>query len=267
MGAELDAVQMASKWLGFVTTNDPMGFQQNRITDTETNSDGSSKKIEEMENAILEYLQPGETVNFSASNRPGNNFEAFTRLIIRMVAITVGVSYEILSGDYAGLSYSNLKPIRNDMLEGFDPIIARHVFQYCKPVHNWFLTYGVLSGAVELPGFYENPAPYYRAYWQPPGHRLLDPLRETKANIEQVKALTKSPQEICRERGRDFDEVLMEISEATDLANELGLDLLSLLGMVSTATANNPAALGSGDEGTNSDKGGKLYAINGKKER
>ncbi len=250
MGSELDAAQMASKWLAFVETpGNEWGIQQGRITGTETGADGTIKQIEHLENCIVEYVQAGQKVNFASANRPGNNFEPFVRLIIRMVAITTGTSYELLSGDYSGLAYSNLKSIRNDLLEGFDPLIDRHVYQQCKPLQRWFLSYGAMTGALYLPGYDANPARFHRAYWQPSGHRLLDPLRETKANTEQVRGLTKSPQEICAERGRDFEDVLEEISSARDLAAEKGLNLFELLGMVATTTKNNPAALGAEEEG------------------
>jgi len=261
MNNELDASQMASKWLAFVTTPDASGFQALRSQNV-PGTDGTQKKIEYVENAILEYLRPGEQINMASSDRPGANFEPFVRLILRMVAVTTHTSYEILSGDYSGLSYSNLKAIRNDMLEDFDPIISRHVFQLCKPVHRWFMDTLFLAGKVPMPGYELNSAPYMRAYWQPAGHRSIDPLRDGKANTEAMKSLTMSPQEITRERGRDLGDVLSEISDAKAIAEEMGLDLFELLGLVSTARANNPDALGAGeDDGDGGQKGAKVVCL------
>ena len=240
MGSELDASQMASKWLAIVETPDAFGFQASR------GLDGS--RIERLENAIIDYLQPGEKINFAGANRPGSNFEPFVKLVLRMVAIVTNTSYELLTSDYSGLAYSNLKSIRNDLIEMYEPITDRQVHQQCKPLQRWFLQYATLTGRLDLPGFAADPARYYRAYWQPSGHRLLDPLRETKAHTEQMRALTKSPQEICAERGRDFEDVLEEISQARGLAQEHGLDLFDLLGMSSTAVKTNPAALGAAEE-------------------
>lgn len=242
MGAELDASQMASRWLAFVETQDAFGFQTERGVD-------ANRKIEHLQNVIIEYLKPGEKMNFAAVNRPGSNFEPFVKLVLRMVAIVTNTSYELLTSDYSGLSYSNLKSIRNDLIEMYEPITARQVHQQCKRLQRWFLQYATLTGRLQLPGFAADPARYYRAYWQPSGHRLLDPLRETKAHTEQMKSLTKSPQEICAERGRDFEDVLDEISQARDLAKQKGIDLFDLLGMVNTTVKNNPAALGADEEG------------------
>jgi len=241
MTSELDASQMASKWLAIVETPDAFGFQASRGLD--------GGRIERLENAIIDYLQPGEKIHFEAANRPGSNFEPFVKLVLRMVAIVTNTSYELLTSDYSGLSYSNLRSIRNDMIEAFEPVQDRQVFQQCKAHQRWFLQYATLTGRLRLPGWEADPARYYRAYWQPSGHRLLDPLRETKAHTEQMTTLTRSPQEICAERGRDLDDVLEEIRQAKALAEEKGLDLFAALGGASTTVKNNPAALGAAEEG------------------
>ena len=247
MGSELDKAQMASKWLAFITTPNPGGFQALRGTNSVTRDDGSAKKIEEIDNAAHEYLRPGEDVKFATPNLPGSNFEAFIKLVLRMVAITIGVSYDILSGDYSDLSYTTQRGSRNDMIEAFEPVRGRHIFQFSKKVQHWFLDAAYLTGKIQMPDYIENPGRYMRAYWQPAGHRMLDPLRESKANSNDLKSLLRSPQEICRERGRDFEDVLSDIAEAKAQAKGLGIDYFELLGMVNTALANNPAAVAGGE--------------------
>jgi capsid protein len=147
------------------------------------------------------------------------------------------------------------------MIEAFEPVQDRQVFQQCKAHQRWFLQYATLTGRLRLPGWEADPARYYRAYWQPSGHRLLDPLRETKAHTEQMGTLTRSPQEICAERGRDLEDVFEEIRQAKALAEEKGLDLVAALGGASTTVKNNPAALGAAEEedgeGADADGGGK----------
>lgn len=265
MNAELDAQQMAAKWLAFIETADAQGFQQMRQIQTNSKYPEKNQKIQYIQNAIVEYLRPGEKMNFSASNRPGTNFEPFVKLILRMIAIVTDQSYEILSGDYSGLSYSNLKAIRNDMIEAYDSIQNRHIFQFCKPVQKWFLDTLFLSGKVPMPGYVQNPAPYFKAFWQSAGHRSIDPLREGKANTEAMKTLVMSPQEVCRARGKDLDDVLAEFSVAQKKAEALGIDLFQILALSANAIAsnsNNPAALGAGEMTNKSDvKGAKLYAV------
>lgn len=241
MDAEIDAAKMAAKYLSFVQTPDPYSRQVGVVTtDTDTN-----QKIEEMENAIIEYLRPGEEVTIASNPRPGTNFPPFVKLILRMVAITGGLPYELLSGDYEGFNYSTGRTSRNDFSHQLKPVATRHIRHFAQKTMMPFMDAAVLAGKLDFPGYFTNPAPFLRCEWQPPGMESIDPLRESKARIDEINALIRSPQEIVKSRGRDLEEVYKEIKAAKDLAEEYGLTVEE----VSTALANNPAAInGDGDD-------------------
>lgn len=259
MNSELDAAHMASKWLAFVTTPDPTGMQSLRLS-TDTTEEGT--KIDYLDNATIEYLRKGEAITFANANRPGANFEPFVKLILRMVAVTLGISYEALSGDYAGISYSNLKGINNDMIRQFKPLQNRMQFQLLKKAHLWFMDWAYLTGRLDLPGYETDPLPYLQCYWQNPGFESIDPLREGKADIDAFNSRLKSPQEICAARGRDFEEVLEETAEALGLMKELGVEIEK----TSTSLAGNPAAIADQDDLGKKSQGRKLVKIKSMKQ-
>lgn len=234
MDAEVDATKTAAKYLAFIKTGDPAGFQDGRVE-----KDENGQQIEEMENAIIEYLRPGEDVSIAKSDRPGSQFDPFVKLILRMIAVTVGLPYEILSGDYRGLNYTTLRGVRNDLVRQISPQQQQIIRHLCQPVYRDVVDTAFLSRAISLPGYAKSPHPYYQSSWIPPGVPSPDPLKEGKAYIDQIKNLLRSPQEVTAERGRDFEEVLSELSEAKKMAEAKGLTLQD----VSTATANNPAAV------------------------
>ncbi|MFH0995789.1 MAG: phage portal protein [Pseudomonadota bacterium] len=233
--SEIDAAKMASKWLAMVTSDNPMGRQMGL-----PNEPGTEKKIEELENAIIEYLRPGEKIEMAANPRPGSNFGPFVRLILTMLSVTTNVPYEILTGDYQGLNFSTGKMVRTDFAQQLRPTVARHVRQFCEPIARAFMDEAVLYGKLSLPGYYKNPWPFWKFEWQPPGMESIDPGRETKAFIDQIKARLRSPQEIIRSRGRDPEAVVNEISEFKALCESKGLHMEEV---ISTAMANNPAAV------------------------
>lgn len=239
LDAEIDGAKLAAKYLAFIKTNDPGGMQVNRMESDEEDSD---KKIETMENAILEYLQPGEDITLADHNRPGDSFTPFTKFVLRMIAVATGVSYELLSGDYDGISYSNLRGIRNDVTKAFRHHIRRHVTHFSTPVIHTVIDTAVMAGRLDLPGYYRNPYHYLAGDFVPPGMESIDPLREGKAHIEQIKAGLRSPQEIVASRGRDFEEVIKEIAEAKRLTEEQDLEWMPT--KTSTAMQQNPAKIG-----------------------
>ncbi len=240
MDATLDQAKMASKWLAFVTSPDAMSRQLGVETDAET-----QQKIEELENGIIEYLSPGEDVKFPSNPHPGDNFDPFVRLILMMFSVVAGAPYELVSGDYRGMNYNTGRTSRNDFAHQLKPVVNRHVRQFCKPVLVDFMNAAVLSGRLPHANYFNNPRPYLAAHWQGPGQASIDPLKETKAHIDQIKASINSPQRICRARGEDFEDVVRELGEAKKMVEGAGLTWGEA---VSTSGASNPAAV-SGQKG------------------
>jgi len=241
LDATMDVAKIASKYLAFVTTNDAVAFQMGRTS----NDPNSSKKLEEVENAIIEYLRPGEQVQFANHNMPGDQFPAFTKFVLRMVAVATGITYELLTSDYDGISYSNLKGIRNDFIACIRPQQQRHIRHISLPIRREIITAAVLSGKLTLPGYFLDPRKYWAGACTAPGMESPDPLREGKAWIEQVMYCLRSPQEIAAARGRTLEEILDEIQEADRMMKERDLHYQT----VNLGSKNNPAALGATEEG------------------
>lgn len=238
LDAEIDGAKLAAKWMAFVTTADSAERQMGLSTATAANGT-STQKIEELENGIIEYLRPGETVNLNSPNRPGTTFEPFVRLILTMFSIVTGAPYELISGDYQGLNYSTARIVRNDFAQQLRPISTRHIRQFAQPTVSTAIDMSVLTGKLTLQGYWQNRRRYYASEWQPPGMDAIDPLREAKGQIESISYGLKSPQEVARARGRDYESILKEIKYAKDLAKEYGLEF----NKANMPDKNNPAAI------------------------
>jgi len=226
LGAEIDGAKMAAKYLAFIETPDMAGFQRARDVQT---SATTGMGEDTLANAVLEYLQPGEKINLASHNRPGNNFESFVRLVLRMVATATGVPYELLSGDYTGINYSTMRVSRNDLAAVLRVRQAVIVEQLLRPLYRVWLKEAVLSGTVQLgPIYWSDPAPFERSEWFPPALESIDPLKETKAQVEMVRAGLTSRRELAAARGRDLEELLEEITEDNALVEQAGLKEESL---------------------------------------
>lgn len=239
--ATVDTAKMAAKYLALIETPDAAAFQAGRTV----YEDG--KKIEDLENAIIEYLRPGEKITFAKNDNPGDTFDPFTRFILRVVAIATNCSYTLLCGDYSQGSYTTMRMERQDMLRMFAFPQFRHVKHFTSPVIEEAIYWAWMSGKLRMPtDFANNPRPYYRASYIPPGMEPVDPLRESKANRDDMAAGIRSPQEIVARRGRDLEEVYDELAEAQELAEERGLNL----DIGNTALASAPSALGASEQAT-----------------
>ena len=98
------------------------------------------------------------------------------------------------------------------------------VWQLCRRVWQRWLDVAVFSGALELPGYDRNRRDYAACAWLPPRWDWVDPLKDARAEIEQIEAGLKSRTQALAERGYDAEQVDAEI--AADRAREkaLGLD-------------------------------------------
>lgn len=235
LGAEIEGAKMAAKYLGFIETPDIAGFQNARGGAPVNQATG--KRVETMENAILEYLKPGEKITMASNNRPGNNFEPFVRLVLRMLSVTTHVPYELLSGDYTGVNYSTMRVCRNDLAQILRVPQAHMISNLCTPIFREVLGDAVLSGKLNLPGYWTDQTAFQKAKWIPTGMEPIDALKETNANVEQINNLLRSPQEITAARGRDFEEVLDEIQEAERMMTERQLTRLGVQTTVVDAPA------------------------------
>jgi capsid protein len=81
----------------------------------------------------------------------------------------------------------------------------------------------VLAGALELPGFASDPAPYLAVKWIPPKWDWVDPLKDRKAEIEAIDAGLKSRSDVIESEGYDAEEVDRRIAADHAREEELGL--------------------------------------------
>ena len=95
------------------------------------------------------------------------------------------------------------------------------VWQLCRRVWQRWLDVAVFSGALDLPGYDRQRRDYAACSWLPPKWDWVDPLKDARAEIEQIEAGLKSRTQALAERGYDAEQVDAEI--AADRARETAL--------------------------------------------
>jgi capsid protein len=85
----------------------------------------------------------------------------------------------------------------------------------------------VLSGALDLPDYEPRRREYQSCSWLPPKWDWVDPLRDARAEIEQIDAGLKSRSQSIAERGYDAEQVDAEIAADREREQALGLTFSS----------------------------------------
>ena len=136
----------------------------------------------------------------------------------------MGVPYTNVTGDLRQANYSSLREGKLEFRRRIEQF--QHgtlVFQLCRPVWRRWIRDAVLAGALELPGFAQDPAPYLAVKWIPPKWDWVDPLKDRKAEIEAIEAGLKSRSDVIESEGYDAEEVDRRIAADHAREEELGL--------------------------------------------
>lgn len=177
-----------------------------------------------MEPGSLIPLPPGADIQFSDPADPGD-YGAFVKNHIRAIASGLGVPYELVSGDLEGVTYSSIRAGLVEFRRRIEQLQhAVIVFQFCRPVWERFVRLAVLSGALDARGFERDPAAFLAVEWLPPKWEWVDPLKDARAEIEQIRAGLKSRSQSIAERGYDAEAV--DAAIAADRQRETGLGLV-----------------------------------------
>lgn len=242
VGAEVEGAMMAARWLAKRRTS--RGGIPSPLASPAGGAEDERPRVQEIGYNIIELLSRGEDFELISHDRPGARFEPTVLFIARMIAVTADLSHELVTGDYRGISFSNLKGIRGDLIQMNRPTQRRFARQICQPIYARWLDVAHLSGRLALPDYWRQRRRYLRSVqWLYPGIEGADVLRETRAVLDQLGGALLPPQEVLARGGRDAREVLQATKDFLDMAEEIGVPVH----WGRSTVKQNPAALGAGE--------------------
>jgi len=177
-----------------------------------------------MEPGTMQELAPGEEVEFN--NPPGTaaDYPNFMKQQLMAIAAGIGLPYELLSGDMAGVSDRALRLILNEFRRRIQQIQHNQIiFQFCRPVWNRWLDMAVLNGSVTIPDYGKNPRAYRRVKWIAHGWPYMHPVQDMQAQKMAVRSGFKSRSEVVSEQGYDSEQIDEEISADNRRSDGLAL--------------------------------------------
>ncbi len=186
--------------------------------------DANSNKVIELEPGTFPKLPLGWDVVFSEPHDVAGSYIDWMKQQMRHVARAMGLTYDQLTGDLEGVTYTSL---RAGLLE-FRRLcrqIQLHTlaFQFCRVVARRWINVAVISGAIDIPGFTKKRRIYYRVSWRPDGWDWVDPVKDQKAEVIAVRAGFKSRSAVVAEGGEDVEKVDVEQAEDKARADAAGL--------------------------------------------
>jgi lambda family phage portal protein len=194
-----------------------------------TDVDGSAQSLgkEDPASPEIDSLEPGMILNVPAGRdvtvvQPPTvgDFEEYSRVTLRTIAIGLGVNYEAFTGDFNELSFSAARMARlQHWGRVYDWRWQMVIPQLCDPVWAWAMV------AAQIMGRIRGEVPLPRAAWTAPPMPMIEPDKEGLAYMRNIRAGIMSHSEAIRERGYDPDEMLGELAKDFDRLDRLGLIL------------------------------------------
>lgn len=181
------------------------------------------------EHGRIAQLFPSEELNFHRSEHPTDNYDSFSKGLIREIARGLPATYETMSGDYRGATYSS---VRMATAEHWPIILYRRhnvAAKLPQAAAEAWLEEEILRGNVPFKGghraFLANRSAACRIDWYGPARPTADDQKTTSAQIARVNNGLSTLQAECAENGLDWEEVLEQRAREQARARELDVVL------------------------------------------
>jgi lambda family phage portal protein len=184
-------------------------------------------------------LAPGEEIQTSTPADVGQTYEPFQYRTLLQISAALGIPYAYLSNDMLKANYSNSRMALLEFrrrVEAYQHAVM--VWQLCRSVWVRWMDTAVMAGALDLPDYEERRREWLACFWRPPRWDWIDPLKDVRAEIEQMRALLKSRTQALAERGYDAEQVDAEIAADRAREQRLGLVFSSTPGAENMAAGN-----------------------------
>lgn len=186
-----------------------------------------SAKIDLTQHGRIGHLFPGDELEFTKSNAPGQQYDQFMGWLMREIAAGAGVTYESATGDYRGATYSSIRMAGAIEWLGVLRRRANIIVPFCQMVFNAWIEEEIFSGRIQFPGgyfaFLANRASATRASWSGPAQPQADDFKAARSAqvLKEIQGTTLA--DIASSYGRDWDDDMRQRAAENALADELDL--------------------------------------------
>lgn len=246
-----------------VTEQDPDIYPvQETVGDDATSSATTNVYHENLDAGTIEYLNEGETIQGFIPNRPNSGYGEFIVRILRGIAASLDISYELLAKDFGGMNYSSARVALLESRRGFEALQQSLVIgQFSRPWYRNVIQEAVLRGILKRPkGWNTNQEAFLETRWVPPSWGWVDPVKEITAAALAIEKNLSTPQQEASRNGFDAEEVILSrarhIRSAIDAEEMFDLPKGSISGVAVAAPSTGGTESNAQGEADEDDAGG-----------
>ena len=175
----------------------------------------------------IAHLFPGEKLEFHGSKTPNSTYEAFAKFLLREIARGLGLTFETVTGDYSGATYSSVRMATSEL---WPMILSRREVipgRFYQQVYEAWLEEEIETGRSKFPGgiyaFIANRDAASRADWRGPAKPQADDLKTQRAHEGYKRMGVATDEQICADMGTDWEDIYEQRAREKALREKLGL--------------------------------------------
>lgn len=175
---------------------------------------------------LIVRLDPGEHVNMVQSNVQGLDYAAYLKMNIGIVASACGLSYETVMNSFTA-SYSASRAGISGAEKNNAILREEFVTKFCEPEWAHIIDFGVLSGMIDAPGYFDHPMKrkaILATTWTGVTPTQVDPVKDVNAYLAAIKGGICTHEKAARDLyGLDFGETLMTLASEYNAMRDAGI--------------------------------------------
>ncbi len=187
--------------------------------------------IDLQEHGKVAHLFPGEKFEFKGPKAVAPNYEVFAKFLLRECARCIGVTFETMTGDYSGATYSSVRMATSEL---WQIVLYRRqniASRLPQAAYEAWLEEAIFEGEVPFPGgfdaFLANRTAAVKADWRGPARPTADDQKATVAAATRIAAGLSTLEIECGENGYDWEEVIDQLAREQSYLDKRGIVLSS----------------------------------------
>ncbi|MCM2396198.1 phage portal protein [Rhizobium sp. S95] len=185
------------------------------------------KGISMSDPARINHLGPGEEFHLHTTSTPGSDYVEFFQNLLREIARCLGVTYEALSMDHTGATYSSVLM----SVACIWPIVMRRrtriVMPFLQAIYERWLEEMIETGKIAIKGgrtaFRRHRESIFQAEWHGPGAPSADNYKAIMAENLEMETGVSSFFDVCAKHGKNGQEQIEQLGREIKMFEDAGV--------------------------------------------
>lgn len=174
--------------------------------------DGHGNEFDSIEPAMIEYVEAGTEITQLTPPKADNSAE-FDISLQRIIAVSGGITYEMLTGDYSRVNFASGRMGKTEFFTQLDFVQNIMLLPKLNQIAGWFTSlHSIKTGSKNL-----------EIEWTFPPRAAVNPQEEFDVMFSKVRAGLMSPSEAAQQLGTKLEVVLQRWKDDKTLFESMGL--------------------------------------------